>query len=610
MIFLKQSTGIDVRLGPFVDATDGVTPETGVTLSGADQAEILKANGAATVDISGATWAAVTGADGWYDLTLTTSHTDTVGEMVIVVQDSSVCLPVFAKFQVLEESIYDAMFGASAAGFDANGRVDVGSWLGTAVTTSSTSAKPEVDMYSISDDATAADNAELDYDGTGYNKSNSTIGTATALSTSAYDQIADDVWDEALSGHVAAGSAGASLYIIRSGTAQAGSTTSITLDASASASDDFYNNQRIYIVSGTGAGQGSYITDYTGSSKVANIQDTWVTAPSSDSVFVILPAGGIPGASAPSASTVAAAVWNEAMSGHVSEGSFGSMLQSAHEGTAQAGTSTSITLDATGSSSTNDFYNYQIIAIVSGTGAGQSRQITDYNGSTKVATVDPGWTTTPSTDSNYVIKDLGIDAATTGQIAASVWDEARSGHQTAGTFGEYVFADATRISGDSTAADNLESDYDGTGYTKTNSTIGTVTSVTNQVTANTTAISGDSTAADNLEAALDGTGGVTISANITGNIDGYAELRATGGTAGKNASELVADILTTQMTEAYASDGVAPTLAQALFAIQQRLYDADVSGTTLTVRQLDGTTAAITITLDDGSNPTDINRTG
>jgi len=39
--------------------------------------------------------------------------------------------------------------------------------------------------------------------------------------------------------------------------------------------------------------------------------------------------------------------------------------------------------------------------------------------------------------------------------------------------------DAVAVSGDSTAADNLESDYDGTGYAKTNSTVATVTTVTN-----------------------------------------------------------------------------------------------------------------------------------
>ena len=148
----------------------------------------------------------------------------------------------------------------------------------------------------------------------------------------------------------------------------------------------------------------------------------------------------------------------------------------------------------------------------------------------------------------------------------------------------------TQISGDATAADNLESYTDGT----------------TAMPVNMSEISGDSTAADNLEAALDGTGGVTISANI----NGYAEVRSTGGTAGHNASDLVSSILTTQMTESYATDGSAPTLAQALMAIQQRLLDADVSGTTLTVRQLDGTTAAMTLTLDNGSTPTDINRTG
>ena len=39
--------------------------------------------------------------------------------------------------------------------------------------------------------------------------------------------------------------------------------------------------------------------------------------------------------------------------------------------------------------------------------------------------------------------------------------------------------DIGRISGDSGAADNMEADYDGTGYTKTNSTIGTATTLTN-----------------------------------------------------------------------------------------------------------------------------------
>lgn len=111
-VFLKHSTQIKVRVGPFRNYLDGVTMETGVTLAG-DQAELLKANGAATVDISGATWAAVTGASGWYDLTLTTSHTDTIGELIVVVQDDDVHLPVYMRFFVVAQNVYDMMFGSS-----------------------------------------------------------------------------------------------------------------------------------------------------------------------------------------------------------------------------------------------------------------------------------------------------------------------------------------------------------------------------------------------------------------------------------------------------------------------------------------------------------------
>lgn len=114
-LILRQSTSIDIRMGPFVDNTDAVTPETGVTLAGADQAEVLKANGAATSAMAG-TFAAVTGADGWYDYTVAAGDVDTVGEVVFVVQDADVCLPVFVRGQVVEEAVYDAMYAASATG--------------------------------------------------------------------------------------------------------------------------------------------------------------------------------------------------------------------------------------------------------------------------------------------------------------------------------------------------------------------------------------------------------------------------------------------------------------------------------------------------------------
>jgi hypothetical protein len=108
MLMLRQSTAIDISIGPFVDVGNGVDPETGVTLAGADQAEVLKNNGAATAAMAG-TFTAITGADGWYHYTASTTDTNTLGEVVFVVQDSTLCLPTFTRATVIPANVYDAI---------------------------------------------------------------------------------------------------------------------------------------------------------------------------------------------------------------------------------------------------------------------------------------------------------------------------------------------------------------------------------------------------------------------------------------------------------------------------------------------------------------------
>ncbi len=71
----------------------------------------------------------------------------------------------------------------------------------------------------------------------------------------------------------------------------------------------------------------------------------------------------------------------------------------------------------------------------------------------------------------------------------------------------------------------------------------------------------------------------------------------------------VTDILTTQMVESYAADGVAPSLAQGIFLTMQNLQDYSYAGTTQTVRRIDGSSTAATYTLDDAINPTSKTRT-
>ena len=71
-------------------------------------------------------------------------------------------------------------------------------------------------------------------------------------------------------------------------------------------------------------------------------------------------------------------------------------------GTAQTGASSTITLTSS-ASATDDRYNNFTITITGGTGAGQSKLITDYVGSTKVATISGTWTTNPDNTSVYSI---------------------------------------------------------------------------------------------------------------------------------------------------------------------------------------------------------------
>lgn len=111
MHYLRQSTASQSRtIGPFLDDTDGKTPETGLTIGNTDIK--LIANGAASdnKNSGGATHRA----NGEYSITLNAADTATVGELLISVAVAG-ALPVRAKFVVLEEAVYDALFAAGAA---------------------------------------------------------------------------------------------------------------------------------------------------------------------------------------------------------------------------------------------------------------------------------------------------------------------------------------------------------------------------------------------------------------------------------------------------------------------------------------------------------------
>jgi hypothetical protein len=74
-------------------------------------------------------------------------------------------------------------------------------------------------------------------------------------------------------------------------------------------------------------------------------------------------------------------------------------------------------------------------------------------------------------------------------------------------------------------------------------------------------------------------------------------------------TEITTSVLTTAMTESYRATGAAPTLAQTMFELIAHMGEASISGTTKTLKKLDGMTTAKTYTLDSSTTPTSITET-
>lgn len=105
-----------------------------------------------------------------------------------------------------------------------------------------------------------------------------------------------------------------------------------------------------------------------------------------------------------------------------------------------------------------------------------------------------------------------------------------------------------------------------------------------------------SSVATEVSAILDdtGTSGVVVA---SGSKTGYALTSAYDFAKG-----------TVAMTEAYAADGAAAMPAEILHMIWSLLAEKSISTTTLTAKKLDGSTTAMTFTLNDASSPTSITR--
>lgn len=459
-IALRQSTASqEIPLGHFVDSTDGVTAETGLTIANTD-IKIWKA-GATTLankNSGGATHIS----NGVYYAVLDATDTNTVGSLVIFVAVSG-ALAVRLECQVYEEAIYDALFAASAAGYSTLDAAGVRTAVGLA-------------------------SANLD----------------TQLST--IDTVVDDILADlnAFTGDV--GASGAGLTALPWNAAWDAQVQSEVQDA-------IEANHLDHLLA----------VDYDPTSKpgvATALLNELVESDGGVSRFTANALEQGPSGGGASASAIADAVWDEALSGHLSAGSTGEALNAA----GSAGDPWTTTLPG------------------SYTGSQAGKMLSD-------VLTDTGTTLQAELD--------GIQADT----------EDIQSRLPAALVGGRIDANVGAISADATAADNAEAFFDGTGYAGTGNVIPTVTSVTGIA-----------------------SGGITAASIATGAID---------------ADALAADAVDEILDEVVEST---ITLRQVCRLILSMMNKTTRSGSTIYFRDVADTKNRIAITIDSNADRTAVTR--
>ena len=118
-------------------------------------------------------------------------------------------------------------------------------------------------------------------------------------------------------------------------------------------------------------------------------------------------------------------------------------------------TATSFITDLTGVD--NNFYKGQIMAFTGGNLVGQGRVVDTSNGSTGAVTLLDGYTQAPADTDTFLMMITHLHSSE--EIADSVWDEATSGHTTAGSTAKALtdaLADTNELQGDWTNGGRLD----------------------------------------------------------------------------------------------------------------------------------------------------------
>jgi hypothetical protein len=249
--FLKQSTAVTLKLGPAVDAADGGTKETALTIT---QAEVLLTKNGSVLTQKNEATSATHDAGGVYGVPLDATDTNTLGILGVYLSDTAVAhRPFMTNFMVVPANIYDAWFGAD---------------------------KQEVDITQVGGAAVSTASAQL-----GVNVVSLTAGAINAAAIAA-DAIDADAIAADFSTEVAAAVVAALQDRIDSGAVVAGGASTVTLGASASATNNVY--KIVIVISAAGVVQVAEVTGYVGATKVATVAPSWDTVPDTNYQYIAI----------------------------------------------------------------------------------------------------------------------------------------------------------------------------------------------------------------------------------------------------------------------------------------------------------------------------------
>ena len=571
MRLLKQSTAYNMTV-LMVDSTDHVTGKTGLTLT-------------ITASKDGAAFASITPtvtelATGWYKLALTSSHTDTVGDLALHITGTGADptdVAMVVRARVTDDLAYPATSGRSLA-VDTSGQVTVGGYASGQVPLQPTVAGRTLDV-------SAGGEAGIDWANVG--SPTTTLGlTGTTISTT---QVVASV----------SGAVGSVTAAVTAGTVsdKTGYSLTAAYDAATTASqlDAAGVRTAVGLASANLDTQIGTLATASALSTVSGYIDTEVAAIKAKTDN--LPASPAATGDIPSAATVASQVRTElttelgridaSISSRLASASYTSPLDAAGirtaVGLASANLDTQIdalptaaeTATAVRSELTTELGRLDVA--VSSRGTGTALDASGVRSAVGLATanLDTQLDALPTASENAsavrtnLTTELGrLDAAVSTRLASASYTAPLDA---AGTRSAVGLASA-----------NLDTQLDA---------LPTTAELT-------TALAGADDAVLAAIAALNNLSSAGAQAAAAAALSAYGA--ATGAQVGA--------VLTTQMTESYSVDGSAPTAAQALYAVLQRLTEFSITDSTITVKRLDGSTTAFTLTLDDASAPTSSTR--